>query len=193
MAPETRTRTRKAPSQKEEQTNTEQEAAKARAAEVEAEKAAKEAKRAEEKAAREAEKTAEKEAKDKAKAEEKAAKEKERADARQALIDAGQLIETEDDGVTTTYTVSEPKKDAVAQRAAEVIQRLKDEGTEVPVHGKDLADEFGGGTVQWVAFFGMLRILGLVRVYRFKTGERGGSGLSYLWIGPVEDESGDED
>lgn len=121
-----------------------------------------------------------KEAREKASAEKAEAK----AQARQELIDSGDLIEITDNGeVSIEYNATEPKKDQVAQRAHEVIEELKERGREVPVSGKELADKYGGGTVQWVAFFGMLRVLGLVKAYRFKTGERGKSGMSYLWIG----------
>jgi hypothetical protein len=184
----TRTRTRRASSAKADTTAAENDTAAAQAAEKAAEDAAKKEARdkeaAEKKAEREAEAAAKKEQKEKEKAEAKAAKEAERASERQALIDSGDLIEVEDDDSNvTTFVTSEPKKDAVAQRALEVIEVLKADGREIPVAGKELADRFGGGTVQWVAFFGMLRVLGLVKVYRFRTGERGGSGLSYLWIG----------
>lgn len=190
----TRTRTRRAPSAKTEQTEAEKTAAAAKAAESaedaarkEAEKESKEKERAEAKAKREQEAAEKKAEKEKERAEAKAAKEAERVAERQALLDSGELIETEDDdGTVTTYVYSEPKKDAVAQRAADVIEDLKRDGREIPVSGKDLAEKYGGGTVQWVAFFGMLRILGLVKPYRFRTGERGGSGLSYLWIGDDE-------
>ena len=187
---ETRTRTRQAPSTKQTESDESAETAAAQKAAKEAEaKAAKEAKEAEKaaaKAAADAKKAEEKAAKEAEKEAARKAKEEEAAKERQALIDSGDLIEVENDGVTTTYTTAVAKKDAVAQRAADVIQVLKDRGTEVPVSGKELADQFGGGTVQWVSFFGMLRILGLVKVYRFRSGERGGSGLSYLWVGPTD-------
>jgi septal ring factor EnvC (AmiA/AmiB activator) len=168
----TRTRTRSQASPKADEQKAEKDAAAAKAAEKEQDKA----KKAEEAKAK-------KEQAEKERAEKKAAKEAERAAERQKLIDAGELIEHSENGNVTEYTVSEPKKDLVAQRAAQVIEELKADGREVPISGKYFADKYGGGTVQWVAFFGMLRVLGLVTPYRFKTGNRGESGLSYRWIG----------
>lgn len=169
---ETKTRTRKASGTP----STATAAGRRKAAEGDAAKAEKEKKASK---AAEAKKAAA-EAREKAKAEKNQAAEK----ARQEALQSGDLIEVSDNGeVSIEFNVTEPKKDQVAQRAHEVIEELKERGREVPVSGKELADKYGGGTVQWVAFFGMLRVLGLVRAYRFKTGERGKSGMAYLWIG----------
>lgn len=175
----------------------EREAAKAKR---EAERMEREEKRAAEKAERDEKKEQEKAAKEKERNEAKLAKEQEKAAKFQEQIDSGDLIFSDFDRNITeaaevtsngdwegyTYTVAEPKKEEVAQRALSVITDLQEKATEVPFPGKELAEEYGGGTVQWVAFFGMLRVLGLVKAYRFKTGERGQSGLAYLWIGPDE-------
>ena len=143
------------------------------------------ARKAEKAEAREAAKAAKAEEAAKAKAEKEAAKAeaaerkaKEQEEARAELIESGALIV---DGDTEYNLITEFKKETVAQRAQEVIETLK--GSDVPVSGKKLAEDFGGGTVQWVAFFGILRVLGLVKVYRSSTGVRGGSGLAYLWTG----------
>lgn len=209
MADAPKTRTRRTSSAKTDQVNAETTDKQAREAAAAAEKAAKaekaasekaerEAKTAAEKAEREAKREAEKAERDakreQEKAEKQAAREAEKAakDAAKqaeldAAIEAGTLITAEtEDGKTITFTVVEPKKDTVAQRALEVINELKAEATEVPMPGKYFADKHGGGTVQWVAFFGMLRVQGLVQVYRFSTGERGESGLAYRWVGPTE-------
>lgn len=204
MADAPKTRTRRTSSAKTETVNAETTEKQAREAAAEAEKAEKEAKvaaekaekqakidaekkereekRAAEKAEREAKKEAEKQEKAEARAKEKAEKLAEKQAEIDAAIEAGTLITAEVDGKDTTFTVVEPKKDKVAQRALEVINELKEDGREVPIAGKYFADKHGGGTVQWVAFFGMLRVLGMVQVYRFSTGERGESGLAYRWI-----------
>lgn len=204
MADAPKTRTRRTSGTKTETVNTEQaeKAAREAAAAAEkaqkdeakaAEKAEREAKTAAEKAEREAKRAAEKAERDAKREQEKAekaeARAKEKAEkeaAKQAEIDAareaGTLITATVDGKDTTFTVSTPKKSEVADRALEVINELKEDGREVPIPGKYFADKHGGGTVQWVAFFGMLRVLGLVEVYRFSTGERGESGLAYRWI-----------
>lgn len=215
---EPKTRTRSTASDKEQAKTTEQSAADQRKAEAKAradEKAARdkeakdkrEAERKErqerqerERAEREAKRKAEKEAKEKEKEEAKAAKEEAKVKERQDKIDRGEIIFATHDGDVVpaseangdfngvTYVLTEPKKEEVANRARSVIKDLIEGATEVPMPGKELADEYGGGTVQWVAFYGMLRVLGYIRPYRFRTGERGESGLAYLWIGPTDDE-----
>lgn len=215
---EPKTRTRSTQSDKDAQKAQEQSAAEQRKAEAkaradakaekdneakekrEAERKEREEKREQEKAEREAKRAADKEAKEKEREAEKLAKEQEKIQKRQDQIDSGQIIfathegdlvdaadaNGEFDGVT--YVLTEPKKETVANRARQVIQDLIEEGQVVPVSGKDLAERYEGGTVQWVAFFGMLRVLGYVQPYRFKTGNRGESGLAYKWIGPTDDE-----
>lgn len=213
---EPKTRTRSTASSKSEQTNEETSAAEKRKAEAEERAKAKAEKDAEAKSKREAEKkerdekreaerkereekrAAEKEQKEKEREEAKAAKEREKAEERQRQIDDGEiifanfqneLVSAEDatgdfDGLT--FSKTEPKKEQVAGRARDVILDLIEGATEVPMSGKELADKYGGGTVQWVSFFGMLRVLGHVQPYRFK-GD-GQSGLAYLWVGPTDDE-----
>lgn len=214
---EPKTRTRQTGSNKSQQQSDEKSAAEARKAEQKEKADAKEKERAELKAKREAEAKERKEQQEKAKAEreekrkaEKEAKEREREEAkaakeqakvqeRQDKIDRGEIIFADDEGNLVeagevdsewqgyTYALAEPKKEEVAQRARLVIQDLVDKAQEVPLPGKDLANEYGGGTVQWVSFFGMLRVLGMVKPYRFRTGMRGESGLAYLWVGPTDD------
>lgn len=120
---------------------------------------------------------AEREAASKAKRE---AKEQERAAARKELVDSGNLIV---DGDTEFHKIERDEKKNLEIRAAGIIETLKTKGTKVPVSSKSLQDEFGGGVVQYVAIFGVLKELGLVEAYRSRTGERGGSGVAYLWVG----------
>jgi hypothetical protein len=147
-----------------------EEAAKAKAEAAEARKAAQAEKAAEKKA------EAEKKAKEREEA--KAAKEREAGEARQALIDSGALIV---DGSTEYHAITREEDLTVETRAASIVNTLK--ASKTPVAGKDLQDENGGGWPQYLSFFAMLKSLGLVREYRSRTGERGGSGVAYLWIG----------
>lgn len=172
MAEATRTRTRKTQSEKLEKA--EQEIA---------DKKAREEAKAEKKAERESKKAEQEAEKVKAREEKQAAKEAERVAERQKLVDAGDLIEIPKGDHTVEYVRSTPKKETVADRAKAVIEELKEQGRETPVHGKYLADKYGGGTVQWVTLFGTLRVLGLVESYQYKTGTRGESGRAYRWIG----------
>lgn len=147
-------------------------AEKAAAVEKEAIRAAKAAEKAAEKEAAKAEREA---AKEKARLEKEAQAAKEYQDA----IDSGDLIVVGD--VEYRKIDRSAGRDKLGERAGEVIEILK--ASKTPVSGKALADRFGGGTVQWVAYFAILRQLGLVEVYRSRTGERGQSTQCYLWIG----------
>lgn len=147
-----------------------------KAKEQEETKKAAEAKKAEQ----EAKKKAEKEAKEKEAQEKREAKEKERAEARQKLIDDGDLIV---DG-ETEFHLSKPdeEKDQVLdERATVIIAELKD--SKLPVMGKDLCDKHGGGYPLYIPIFSTLKSLGLIKEYRRRTGERGGGGKAYLWVG----------
>jgi len=175
-----RTQTAQRQSRKAEQTEAENRAAADRKAAREAERKAKAEARAKAKAERDAARRAEREQAAKAREEAKAAREQEKIKAKQELIDSGKLIER--DGVTFTVVERDSPLE-VESRAGEAVEYLKANGTVTPVVGRDLADELGGGWPQWLSFFAMLKALGLVREYRSKTGERGGAGISYLWIG----------
>lgn len=190
----TRTRTRQSTSTKATETAAATDDTAARAAAKAAEQAEKDAAKAAEKSQKDAEraeaaasafakKAADKAEREAEKEAAKAEKEQIKIAERQELLDSGDLIIDGD----TEYVATEPKKETVALRAKSVIEDLMLDGTEIPVSGKDLADKYGGGTVQWVAFFGMLRVMGLIRNYRSRTGERGGSSGCYLWIGPDSD------
>lgn len=136
--------------------------------------------KAEEKAKAKAAKEAEKAAKAKEREEAKAAKQKEKEEARKALIDSGALIV---DGDTEYVEVDKSDKPAkVDNRTAQVIEKLK-AAKGKPVMGKDLHDELGGSWALMIPIFSTLKALGLVKEYRRRTGERGGSGLAYTWIG----------
>jgi colicin import membrane protein len=167
-----KTRTRKpTASAKSKQTADEKKAAAAKKAEAEeAAKAKREAKAAEAKA--------KKEAAQKERDEKRAAKEKEASEAHAAAIESGALII---DGSTEYHAVEREEDLTVETRAAEVVKALKDSKT--PVSGKALQEQFDGGWPQYLSFFAMLKSLELVREYRSRTGERGGSGVAYLWIG----------
>lgn len=99
--------------------------------------------------------------------------------ARKALVKSGALIE---DGDAEFHVVErDGDTPAVEERAGEVLKRLQKSKT--PVLGRDLMNELGGGWPQYLSFFSLLKQQGLVREYRKRTGERGGSGVAYLWIG----------
>lgn len=125
-----------------------------------AEKAA--AQKAEEKAAREA-----------AREEAKAAKVAERE---QAIKD-GDLIEGK--GGVEFHRVTDKKKVTLDERAAAIVKDLQ--GSKTPLLGKDLHEKHGGVWGLYIPVFSTLKALGLVIEYRQRTGERGGSGVAYLW------------
>lgn len=58
--------------------------------------------------------------------------------------------------------------------------------SEVPVLAKDIHKEQGGAYALLIPVFSTLLALGLVTRYRRSTGERGGSGVAYLWTAPVD-------
>lgn len=140
-------------------------ATKATKTEAEKKAEAKAAKQAEEKKAREEEREAKKAAKEEAKT-------KERAEA----IKSGALIE---DGDFEFHRVEREDKQTVEERAETVLERLK--ASKTPVVGKELMEELGGGWPQYLSFFSLLKVQGLVVEYRRRGGERGSSGVAYLW------------
>lgn len=144
----------------------------AKATKTDAEKKAEEkAKKAEEaKKAREEEREAKKAAKEEA-------KQKEREDA----IKSGALIE---DGDYEFHRVEKDEQGTVEERAEAVIEALK--GSKTPVVGRELMETHGGGWPQFLSFFAMLKVQGLVIEYRRRGGERGTSGVAYLWHENVE-------
>lgn len=172
------TKAGKTESKKAQQQAKEQETAAAKAAEAKAEKEAAEKHKREAREAKQAEKKAEAEQKAKERQAAKEAKEKEAEEARAALIDSGALIV---DGSTEYHAVTREDDLTVETRAASIVEALK--ASDTPVSGKSLQDDNGGGWPQYLSFFAMLKSLGLVREYRSRTGERGGSGVAYLWIG----------
>lgn len=128
------------------------------------------------KAAKEQEKKEKEEAREKAKAEKQEAKEKERQDA----IDSGQLI-VDGDTEFHLWTPDEDKDHTLIDRSNAVIEELK--GSKLPVMGKDLQEKLGGGYPLYIPIFTTLEALGLIKVYRRRTGIRGGGGKAYLWVG----------
>jgi hypothetical protein len=152
-------------------------------------KAARDAEKAEKAKEREAEKKAKAEAKEKEQAEKaqereakKAAKEEEQTAQRQTLIDEGKLIEGEN-GIEF-HLVEKDDRGTVEDRAQSVVDALKAaQKSGIPVSGRQLSEEFGGGWPQYLSFFSLLKVQGLVREYRSRGGERGESGVCYLWIG----------
>lgn len=146
-----------------------------------AEEQAKAKKDAEErKAQKEQEKKEAKEKKEQERKEAQEKKEAEKKEARQKLIDDGDLIV---DGDTEFHlsVVGEDKDTTLDDRSVAVIDKLK--GSKLPVMGKDLQDEFGGGYPLYIPIFSTLKALGLIKEYRRRTGERGGGGKAYLWVG----------
>lgn len=121
---------------------------------------------------------AKREADAKAKAAEKEAARQEKADAkakaRADLIASGDLIE---DGDAEYHVVTERKIGKLERDAAEALEALK--ASDVPL----LKQELVGASVTATGMFAMLKAQGLVKEYRKRTGERGGSGVAYLWIG----------
>lgn len=145
-------------------------------AEAEARKKAKQEEAEAKKAAKEQEKKEKEEEREKAKKEKEEAKAKERQD----LIDSGSLIV---DGTTEfhLYAPDEDKDQALLERSANIVAKLK--ASKLPIMGKDLQEEFGGGYPLYIPVFTTLETLGLIKVYRRRTGERGGGGKAYLWVG----------
>lgn len=110
----------------------------------------------------------EQEARNKAREAAQAAKEK----ARQDAIKSGELIV---DGDVEFYLVGDDKDTGkLEQRAADVLKALK--GSKVPLRKQDIA----GADITATGMFAMLKALGYVKVYRARSGERGGSGVAYL-------------
>lgn len=107
----------------------------------------------------------------------KRAKEKEAE--RQVRIDSGSLIVN---GDVEFHVVEDKKKAVVDERTARVVELLK-KATKTPVLGKDIHanPEIGGAWPLLIPVFSTLKALGLVTEYRSRTGERGGSGVAYLW------------
>lgn len=139
----------------------------AKATKTDAEKKAEEKakKQAEEKAAREAEREAKKKEKEEAKAKE-----------RQDLIDSGALI---CDGDYEFHKVEKDEQGTVEERAEAVLEALK--SSKIPVVGRELMEKHGGGWPQFLSFFALLKVQGQVIEYRRRGGERGTSGVAYLW------------
>lgn len=173
-------RTRTTESAKSRQTAQENEDAAARKAAREQANAEKAAERARAKEDREAKRKAEAEARQKEREERAAAKERAKAEAERDLLESGALIRTD---AAEFHEVVREETPTVEQRANDCLAYLKENATETPILGRDLADEFGGGWPQWLSFFAMLKALGLVREYRSRTGTQGGSGIAYLYIG----------
>lgn len=122
-------------------------------------------------AARKAAKSAEaEETRNKARAEAAAAREQERKDA----IKAGDLIV----GKGVEFTRSQKDDDGVVlTKAKDIVDALK--ASDVPVKKRDIAEP----NIMSVGIFAALKALGVVEEFRAKTGERGGSGVAYLWVG----------
>lgn len=119
----------------------------------------------------------------KAEKDDKAREEQERLEKSGALI----TVPNEDgEGETRFVRVDrngDEERKGLEQRAFDVIGILKETGREIPISGKWMQEAFGGGVVQYVAIFGVLKELNLVEAYRMSTGERGGSGVAYRWVG----------
>lgn len=109
-------------------------------------------------------------ARNKAREEAAAAKQAER----DAAIKAGDLIVG--DGVE--FTRSQKDEDGVVlTKAKDIVDALK--ASDVPVRKRDIAEP----NIMSVGIFAALKALGVVEEFRAKTGERGGSGVAYLWVG----------
>lgn len=107
-----------------------------------------------------------------ARATKRAEAEKARAEERQAAIDNGTLIVV---GETEFHLVEKDDLGKLETRAASVLKALKD--SDVPLRKSDIA----GADITATGMFAMLKALGLVKAYRSRSGERGGSGVAYLW------------
>lgn len=169
-----------AESKKAQQDKADKEAAEARKKAKAEEKAQKEKERKEEAEAKKAAKEEEKREKEEAREKAKKEKEEAKAKARQEEIDSGNLI-VDGDTEFRLHVPDDDKDNALLERSAKVIDKLK--GSKLPVMGKDLQEEFGGGYPLYIPIFTTLESLGLIKTYRRRTGERGGGGKAYLWVG----------
>jgi membrane protein involved in colicin uptake len=115
-----------------------------------------------------------KEAEAKAKAQKREAAEKERAAERQKAIDSGALVVN---GEVEYHLVEGKDLGKLETRANDVLKALKNSDT--PLRKSDIA----GADITATGMFAMLKALGLVKTYRSRSGERGGSGVAYLWDG----------
>jgi hypothetical protein len=105
-----------------------------------------------------------------------AAREEAKVAERQKLIDNGELIVNGD----AEFHRTDSETGEVEKRAEAVLKALK--SSKIPVVGKDLQEEFGGGWPQYLSFFSLLKAQGTVIEYRRRTGERGGAGVAYLHV-----------
>lgn len=112
----------------------------------------------------------EQEARNKAREEAAAAKAAERA----KLVKSGDLIEG--DGIEFVRSAKD-EDGVVLTKAKDIIEALK--ASDVPVRKRDIAEP----NIMSVGIFATLKGLGLVEEFRARTGERGGSGVAYLWVG----------
>lgn len=140
---------------------------------AEARKQEAEQKKAEEKKAKEEEREAK-----------KVAKEEEKTAKRQEALDAGTLIvHPDDEDVEFWESEKDEDKDyTLDERAVAVLEELKT--SKVPLMGKDIQEAHGGGYPLYIPMFSMLKAQGLIKEYRRRTGERGGGGKAYFWVGP---------
>jgi hypothetical protein len=95
-----------------------------------------------------------------------------RAKARQEQIDSGALVV---DGEVEFHKVEKDTQGKLETRAASVLEALK--ASKVPLRKSDIA----GADITATGMFAMLKAQGLVIEYRSRSGERGGSGVAYLW------------
>lgn len=106
----------------------------------------------------------------------RAKREEAKAAERQSLIDSGALIVDGD----SEYHRTDGDAGDVEKRAEAVLKALQ--SSKVPVVGRDLMNELGGGWPQYLSMFSLLKAQGLVIEYRRRTGERGGAGVAYLHV-----------
>ena len=115
-----------------------------------------------------------KEAEAAAKAKKREDAEKARAAERQKAIDDGRLVVN---GEVEYHLVEKDDLGKLETRANSVLKALKTSDT--PLRKADIA----GADITATGMFAMLKALGLVKTYRSRSGERGGSGVAYLWVG----------
>lgn len=98
-----------------------------------------------------------------------AAKEKARKDA----IEQGTLIVN---GEVEYHLVTKDANGKLESRANDVLKALK--ASKTPLRKQEIA----GADITSTGMFAMLKALGLVTEYRARSGERGGSGVAYMWV-----------
>lgn len=95
---------------------------------------------------------------------------------RQAEIKAGKLFAA-DDG--TEFRLTEKDEDGVVLTKAKNIIEALQASPDMPVRKREIAEP----NIMSVGIFAALKAMGVVEEFRARSGERGGSGVAYRWVG----------